>query len=77
MRITPKLNNIEKRLFYHFRIPAPELPPTNRYGDVAVSALSIAVVTYAINISMAKIFAKKHNYEIDANQVCFNQFSLK
>ncbi len=54
----------------NFRIPTPQMPPTDRFGDVITNAVSIAIVSYAINVSMSKIFAKKHNYEIDANQVC-------
>ena len=34
-------------------------------------ALSIAIVVFSISISMAKIFAKRHNYNVDANQVKF------
>ena len=38
-------------------------------GDVIFDAIPLAVVVFAVSISMAKILAKKHNYEIDANQV--------
>ena len=30
-------------------------------------AFAIAVVLYAVSMSMAKIFAKKYNYKVDAN----------
>ena len=32
------------------------------------NALVIAIVSFAINISLAKTFAKKFNYVLDANQ---------
>ena len=38
-------------------------------------ALLICVVAYAISISMAKIFAAKHNYKVDANQELIAQVS--
>ena len=43
-------------------------------GDVNISGLlpnafTIAVVAFAVSVSMSKIFAKKHNYEIDSDQV--------
>ena len=33
------------------------------------NAFTIAVVAFAVSVSMSKIFAKKHNYEIDSDQV--------
>ena len=32
-------------------------------------AIAISIVAFAISVSMCKIFAKKHEYEVDANQV--------
>ena len=40
-------------------------------------ALIIAIVAYVISVSMAKIFANKHNYSIDANQELVAQVSLR
>ena len=34
-----------------------------------MDAVVIAIVAFAISVSMAKLFAKRNNYEIDANQV--------
>jgi MFS superfamily sulfate permease-like transporter len=36
--------------------------------DVVVDGLIIAIVAYTISISMANIFAHKHDYKVDANQ---------
>jgi hypothetical protein len=41
----------------------------NLFTKLASEALSISIVSYAVNISMAKLFAKKHNYEINPDQV--------
>jgi solute carrier family 26, other len=38
------------------------------FHRVAFDAIAITIVSYAINISMAFIFAKRQNYEIRANQ---------
>jgi solute carrier family 26 protein len=35
-------------------------------------AFTIAIVSFALNISMSKYFSKKHNYEIDPNQELFS-----
>ena len=54
-------------------MPSPRVPPNNilfkvlreNYSDF----IPIAIVSFIINISMCKVFAKKHNYEIKPNQV--------
>ena len=33
-----------------------------------MDAVFIAIVSYAITISLARLFATKYNYEIDSNQ---------
>ncbi|CAH1782637.1 unnamed protein product [Owenia fusiformis] len=49
-------------------IPPPKAPPMNRMGEFVGDAFATAIVAFAITISMAKIFAKKHDYEVDSNQ---------
>jgi len=51
------------------RFPQPAFPPVDRFQYVAVDAFGIAIVAFAINIAMAKMFAKKHGYSLDSNQV--------
>ncbi|NXS14221.1 S26A6 protein, partial [Neodrepanis coruscans] len=47
----------------------PPVPPDITYfGKVAGNAFAIAVVGYAICISLGKIFALKHGYKVDSNQ---------
>ena len=49
--------------------PAPRLPAFNLISMVIFDAFNIAVVSFALNISMAKLFAKKYNYQLNPDQV--------
>ncbi|XP_066247895.1 prestin-like [Euwallacea similis] len=49
-------------------LPLPALPVFGLLPSLIVDGLTIAMVTYTINLSMALIFAQKLEYEIDANQ---------
>ncbi|KAK6995100.1 solute carrier family 26 member 6 [Biomphalaria glabrata] len=49
-------------------LPAPNLNAFSYIPNVITDAIALAIVAFAINVSMAKMFAKKHNYSIDANQ---------
>ena len=40
-------------------------------GSIVTDAIVIAIVIFATNISLAQMFAKRNNYNIDANQVMF------
>ncbi|KAF7654579.1 hypothetical protein LDENG_00067720 [Lucifuga dentata] len=46
----------------------PQLPLWSLIPNVAVDAFSIAIVGFAITISLSEMFAKKHGYTVDANQ---------
>ncbi|NWR49871.1 S26A6 protein, partial [Regulus satrapa] len=46
----------------------PVAPNTSYFGQVVGNAFAIAVVGYAICISLGKIFALKHGYKVDSNQ---------
>lgn len=62
--------NLKKILNKVFlRIPKPTLPPLHIVPMVLGDSVAIAIVSFAINVSMAKLFAKKHKYEIRPNQV--------
>ncbi|KAH8260902.1 hypothetical protein KR044_000204, partial [Drosophila immigrans] len=52
-------------------LPTPELPRMDLVPVVAVDAIAIAIVTFSIIMSMGLTFAKKHNYEVRANQELF------
>uniref|UniRef100_A0A1B0GQJ9 Uncharacterized protein n=1 Tax=Phlebotomus papatasi TaxID=29031 RepID=A0A1B0GQJ9_PHLPP len=49
-------------------LPSPVLPSFDLLKLVAVDSVAIAIVSYSIVMSMALIFAKKHSYEVRANQ---------
>ncbi|KAK2851498.1 hypothetical protein Q5P01_007774 [Channa striata] len=47
---------------------APYAPNSNLYGQLAGSAIAIAIVSYILNISLGKTFSRKHGYKVDSNQ---------
>lgn len=55
------------------RIPKPTLPPLKLFTVLIPDAIEIAIVSFALNISMAKLFAKRYKYSIRPNQVVTNK----
>ncbi|KRZ15482.1 Prestin [Trichinella zimbabwensis] len=49
----------------------PRLPRWDLFPELATDAIAISVVIYSICISLAKLFAKKHEYRLNANQEWF------
>lgn len=49
-------------------LQAPLLPDATLFSSVIGDAFAIAIVGYAINISLGKTFALKHGYKVDSNQ---------
>lgn len=49
-------------------IPPPILPDTTGVADYFVDCFVIAILIFANTIAMAKVCAKKHNYEVDDSQ---------
>ncbi|XP_069822869.1 solute carrier family 26 member 6 [Dendropsophus ebraccatus] len=49
-------------------LKAPTVPSTDLFAQVVGNAFAIAVVVYAFTISLVKMFAVKHGYNIDSNQ---------
>ncbi|XP_075957611.1 solute carrier family 26 member 6-like [Anarhichas minor] len=49
-------------------LKAPQAPDTTLFSEVIGDAFAIAIVGYAINISVGKTFALKHGYKVDSNQ---------
>ncbi|EPB77660.1 inorganic anion transporter, SulP family [Ancylostoma ceylanicum] len=50
-------------------LPAPKMPRFELVLDLLSHATSIAVVSYVITVSMGKLFARKHKYQINNDQV--------
>jgi solute carrier family 26 protein len=48
--------------------PAPSVPVVSRFPVVFPDAFAIALVSFTINISMGKLLAKRHSYNLDSNQ---------
>ena len=51
-------------------LPTPSFPRVDLIIQLIPDAVGISVVAVAIHYSLAKMFAKKLNYEIDPAQVC-------
>ncbi|CAL1606304.1 unnamed protein product [Knipowitschia caucasica] len=49
-------------------LKAPISPDVSLFSQVIGDAFAIAIVGYAINISLGKTFALKHGYKVDSNQ---------
>ena len=49
-------------------IPPPRLPDLSILPAFAVDSLAIAIVSFAITLSLAKLYATKMKYELDSNQ---------
>ncbi|XP_073731067.1 solute carrier family 26 member 6 isoform X1 [Misgurnus anguillicaudatus] len=46
----------------------PTIPEISFFSSIVGDAFAVAVVGYAINISLGKTFALKHGYKVDSNQ---------
>ncbi|CAJ1085060.1 solute carrier family 26 member 6-like [Xyrichtys novacula] len=49
-------------------LKAPRAPDVTLFSEVIGDAFAVAIVGYAINISLGKTFALKHGYKVDSNQ---------
>ncbi|XP_078483342.1 prestin [Ciona intestinalis] len=49
-------------------LPVPKPPPTDKYSSVVGYAIPIAIIGYAVAVSMAKIFGNTFGYKIRPNQ---------
>lgn len=52
------------------RFPQPQLPALHLLPQVLGDTVALTFVAYAISVSLAMIYAEKHHYVIDPNQVC-------
>ncbi|XP_055336026.1 solute carrier family 26 member 10-like isoform X2 [Paramacrobiotus metropolitanus] len=49
-------------------LPAPRLPDLSILPAFALDSFAIAIVSFAITLSLTKLFSNKYKYSIDANQ---------
>uniref|UniRef100_A0A665TE57 Solute carrier family 26 member 6, like n=1 Tax=Echeneis naucrates TaxID=173247 RepID=A0A665TE57_ECHNA len=59
---------IDLILYLCARLSPPEVPDVTIFGEVIGDAFALAIVGYAISISLGKTFALKHGYKVDSNQ---------
>jgi hypothetical protein len=58
-------------VFIYISLPVPNARAVSRIsGLILPDAFALGIVIFSIYISMGKMLAKKHDYEVDANQVC-------
>ena len=62
---------------FNFSLPPLSVPSFSRISKIFPDAFVIAVVIFATNISLAKMFAKKRGYSVDPNQVCLEMQKCK
>ncbi|XP_039654485.1 solute carrier family 26 member 6, like isoform X1 [Perca fluviatilis] len=53
-------------------LSSPSVPDVSIFREVIGDAFALAVVGYAVSISLGKTFALKHGYKVDSNQVNHN-----
>ena len=51
------------------RLPLPNVPHIAFWDVFLRDAIQITIITYVCNLSMARLLASKHGYQIDTNQV--------
>lgn len=51
------------------RFPKPKMPALQTFPNIAGDTVAITFVGYAVSVSLAMIYADKHGYSIDPNQV--------
>ncbi|XP_049441316.1 solute carrier family 26 member 6, like [Epinephelus fuscoguttatus] len=49
-------------------LSSPSVPDVSLFGEVIGDAFALAMVGYAISVSLGKTFALKHGYKVDSNQ---------
>lgn len=56
-------------LFSISSLKAPRAPDVSLFPQIIGDTFAVAIVGYAINISLSKTFGLKHGYKVDSNQV--------
>lgn len=55
-------------------LQVPSAPSASLFTSMIPDAVVIAVVIFATNVSLAKVFAKRNNYVVDSNQVTMQKW---
>lgn len=75
-------NGVQSKLvtpiyFLNARFLPPEPPNVSLFSQMIAASFSIAIVAYAIAVSVGKVYATKYDYAIDGNQVCITKTVYK
>ena len=54
---------------HHFSPPPSTTPVAEHISSVITDAITVAIVTFAVGVSLSKVFAKRNKYELSSNQV--------
>lgn len=60
----------------YFRYEAPVAPNLEVLRESALEAFPTAIVGFAVAFSVAKVYAIKHDYSIDGNQVSITAYNM-
>lgn len=60
--------------FHVLRLRPPAVPDFSLISNLIPDAFAVAIVGFSMNISLAKIFALKHGYSVDGNQVSVDMY---
>ena len=63
---------IKRKIFFTIRFPRPQPTDFELIKDIFSDAFSIAVISLTVNVSLAKLYAERYEYDIDINQVIFS-----
>lgn len=61
-------SSINNNVLFDYRLPSPKVPRFDFMSYIFIDSAIIGIVCYAVSLSLAKIFAKKHKYEVEPNQ---------
>ena len=54
---------------FYYRLPKPTIPSLPNTSVYTADVFIIAIVAFSQCVGLAALFAKKHSYSYDANQV--------
>ncbi len=61
--------NLKLNIYYFSASPSHGCLHWRRFQKLPVDTVAITLVAYAVSVSLAMIYADKHGYSIDPNQV--------
>lgn len=68
--------SVHKITFSISSLKAPRAPDVSLFPEIIGDTFAVAIVAYAINISLGKTFGLKYGYKVDSNQVSNKAITL-